>query len=178
MMYFFLWTKVVACSASFASARETQTRTSPPNALLERINLTAIARHVDHAFRDYRRALNRTSEPGAPKHFSCRSIERHRSPRLHIHHAFTEHQGRGNHAAGPRLPLQLSCLGPERIYVSVFAADIHHVAGCRGRRRNPQTGFILPAHRAAPSIQRINIKIFRTDEKRVALERRRRIDSV
>src|SRR6516164_1455308 len=138
MMYFFLWTKGVACWASAASARETQTRISPPNALLERINLTAIARHVDHAFRDYRRALNRTSEPGAPKHFSCRSIERHRSPRLHIHHAFTEHQGRGNHAAGPRLPLQLSCLGPERIY----------------------------------------IKIFRTDEKRVALERRRRIDSV
>src|SRR6516164_4024588 len=135
MMYFFLWTKARASSASLALPTERRTRMSTaPAALLECINLTAVACDVDDAFGEDRRSLNRTSEPGAPNYSSGRAVERHRSPPLHIHLALTDHQRRGNHLARPCLPLQLARLCSERIHEAVLAPDINHVASGRGRR--------------------------------------------
>src|SRR5215469_14943613 len=177
MMYFFLWTTARASSASLALPTERRTRMSPaPVALLECINLTAVARDVDDAFGEDGRSLNRTSEPGAPNHFSGRAVERHRSPRLHIHYAFTEHHRRGNHLAGPCFPLQLARLCSERIHETVLAPDINDVASGRGRRRNPKARFIFPAHRAVSGVERINEEILRPNEERIAHESRRRFD--
>src|ERR1700747_1467768 len=109
MMYFFLWTKNVAVSGAVAIASERKARISPPlRALFQRINLTAIARNINHALSNHRRPLNRTAEPGAPDHFTRRCLERHGSQGLHIDDSFTEHQRRRDHFARPSLPFQLT----------------------------------------------------------------------